>query len=254
MNNHTSRPRYAIRGKRFPIELWRLSDTENDEFEARSIRINIDSMIIMRLDLSDRGNPGRLTLAKLFVTLKTLFGPTARLLDERKQTFTFPCLLHIHKDGRDLPYRLQIQDYRGDPDFRLSRIINHERFFNLDQRYSHPPIDDELNTEDIEYLICLIWNNLTIIGSDICAKKVANQTLQPFVHHVDSSHVIYGFADGDFFEHEIDDYDEYHSTVNALRTKHCPPEPTPTQSLQTTQAMIQTVINSNPQTNGEQYD
>ncbi len=254
MDNHTARPHCAIPGKHLPIELWRLSDQENDEFEERSIRINVDDMIMLRLELNDRGNPDRLTLAKLFVTLEALFGPSASLLDARKQTFTIPCLLHIRKHDQDLPYRLQIQDYRGDPDFRLSRIIDHERFLNLDQHYSHPPIADELSAEDIEYCICAIWHHLTISSNKICAEKIANQTLPTFIHHIDSHHIIYGFADGNFFEHEIDDYDEYHSTVDALLAQYGPPAPTATQRLQTTQAMIQTIITSNPQTNGEHHD
>jgi hypothetical protein len=242
MDDQSPRAHYGIEAKRFRIDLWRLSDRENDDLKERSFPIEVDRMIMMRLALEERGKLDRLILPKLFVTLEAIFGPSSTDLYERKQCFKFPCFLRIQRNGQTLPYLLEIEDYQGDPSFRLYRVIDHEKFFDLDLRRSHPPIADELNAENVEYFICVVWIHLTISGNAICEEKITARTLKPFFHNVNSSNFIYGYIDDNFFEREIDDSDKYHSAVAELTAKYRPKELPAFQRLVETESMIEAII------------
>jgi hypothetical protein len=248
MNNPITPPHFAIQGDRFGIDLWRISYHQYEALRERSFRVDVDSKIefYMFQKEYEKPEPEQFTLPKVLVTLGTLFGESSTHYDDSRQTFAFHCFLCLRKDGRNLPYLLNIADYRGSVSFWLYRVIDHEQFFTLDVGHSQKTVPNELDLDNIAYLIYGIWFNLAISGHAICAEKIANHTLHPFFRHLSCNYLIYGYVENAFFEEELDSERKYRTAVTQLNAKYeCKYIPI-FQNLSETQAMIQAVTNAIP--------
>jgi hypothetical protein len=246
MNNLITPPHFTIQGDRFGIDLWRISYHQYEALRERSFRIEIDSKIMSYLFRKecDKPEPKRFTLPKILVTLEALFGESSTHYDYLRQTFTFDYFLRLCKNGQNYPYLLNIADYRGSVSFRLSRIIDHEKFFNHNTDSSYKDVPEELDRDDIAYLIDGIWLHLANAGHAICTEKIANQTMHSFFRDLSCNYLIYGYVDNAFFEEELDSERKYHVAVAQLNAK-CEQKYIPIfRHLAETQAMIQAATES----------
>jgi hypothetical protein len=248
MDNPITPPHFTVQGDRFGIDLWRISYHQYEALKERSFRVDIDSKILFYLFQKEYEKPEaeQFTLPKVLVTLEALFGESSTHYDDSRQTFAFHCFLRLRKDGHNLPYLLNIADYRGSVSFWLYRIIDHKKFFDLDVDRSQKAVPDELDLDNIAYLIYGIWFNLAISGNAICAEKINHQTLHPFFRDLSCNYLIYGYVDNAFFEEELDNERKYRTAVAKLNAK-CEHQYIPVfQHLPETQAIIQAATNSMP--------
>jgi hypothetical protein len=219
-----------------PFSLWRLRDAEYDQLRSQSFRIEIDGWWLLKLALDRRG-PDELNLPKALLVMEAEFGHSSTYLDDYKQTFSFPFLLAITKPSGTFYHLLTIADYKGGLEFWLYRIVDDLKYSDERLDRSHQPIAAEFSADEIKYVISYLWGFLEGYASQLGKRKI-----QPFFRHVDSSHVIYGYWDGEFVEEEIDDSEEYQQMVRTLRTKYGKPAISETEKVNCAQAMIQAIV------------
>jgi hypothetical protein len=242
MDNLQSPPHLTIQGDRFGFDLWRLPYHPYEALKERSFQVDIDDDIMSYLFRKEYNKGDRLSLPKLLVTLQTLFGESSTHMDSSCQTFAFHFFLCLRKNGKNLPYLLLISDYQGNLLFRLHRVIDHEKFFRFCLSSRQKEITNELYLEDIAYLVYGLWMELTTVGNAICKADIANQNLQPFFRTLSFVNLIYGYADGEFFEQTMNDQEQYTEVVTELEKKY-PQQGIPlSHDLQETQRILQNTL------------
>jgi hypothetical protein len=122
--------------------------------------------------------------------------------------------------------------------------VDEHQYAALRRDIYHPPIEDELSMMDRKFWIAYLWGVLHS-GSEIwCRSKIAINELSPFFRQIDSNHIVYGFADGEFFEYQINDEDEYQAAVMSLQQQYGPREVTVYEQVEATQAFVNAITRS----------
>jgi hypothetical protein len=222
--------------KHFPFCLWRLRDHEYDQLKLHSFSIKINDFLIFQLALEEHNTPNELTLPKALLVLEANFGQSSTYLDSWKQTFAFPLLLGIEKPSGTFYYLLKITDCRGGLEFWFRRVMDNLKYVDKNDRFSQPPIADELSDDEINYIIAYLWGFMKGY-----AKSLGTiYPIQPFFRHVDSSHIIYGYWDGKFVEEVIEDSEQYQQMVQHLESLYNT-KPSDLEQVSQTQALIQSI-------------
>jgi hypothetical protein len=225
--------------QQFPFELWRLSDAEYRQLRLQSFPLRIDGMILWRLARDQRHRPDRLNLAKVLLILEAEFGKSSTDLDDWKQTFSFPLLLAISKPQGMFYHLLRIEDYRGGLEFRFYRIVDDVKYSDESLDVYHEPLADEFSTDEIAYVISYLWGFLEGRASRF---GTPDAEIKPFFRHVDASHIIYGYWDGQFVETVIEDLAEYQQQVQTLEAQYGEPALSETAKVDRIRAMIQEIV------------
>jgi hypothetical protein len=191
--------------------LWRLSEDEYRRLRQSSLPIKIDSFIILKLVLSERDNPERLTLGKALTCLENLFGKSSEFLDTWKCSFTFPLLLQLNRQTGKFLYLLRIGDFRGMLDFSLHRfLVSGTDDLNIDAY--HDPVEHEFSRDEIDRLLCYIYSFLTGMGQTLKPPK-------PFLKRVESQNLIYGYDGNDFFEDDFNSDTDFNAAINTFEQR-----------------------------------
>jgi hypothetical protein len=224
--------------KQFPFSLWRLSDDEYRKLRLRSFPIKVDGFFVLKLALAQRNTPDELTLPKVLLVLEDEFGRSSTYIDSYKQTFSFPFLLAIEKPDATFYHLLRLEDYRGGLEFNIYRIVDNLKYAQEELEVYHQPIEDELSSEEIKYLISYLWGYLEG-GAKVFCKL--HSEITPFFRHVDSSHVIYGYWDGKFVEEVIEDSDDYQRAIQDLEDRFGEPEMSDEEKVNGIREMIEAI-------------
>jgi hypothetical protein len=186
--------------------LVHLNDVEFMELRRLSLAIQEDSRFMLDFLLSWSCRNGALTVGKVYAALCHLTGPTGKSFDNYKGSFSFPFSLDVLQEGRSLPYLFEVRDFRGGLEFPIRKVVEVEDPRLREHRY-HVPFADELSNEAINCLVAY-W----------CAyvkgywSRVKPFWQEPFVLAVESNHVLFGFAEGRFFEEQYESEDSFSST------------------------------------------
>jgi hypothetical protein len=195
------------------FQLRRLTEDEFRQLRSTSLPIKNDEMFLLNLMLSERHNPERLSLPKALVTLEYFFGKASNWLDKWKSSFSFPLLLVLKKQVGRFFYLLRIEDYRGELEFRFYRILeNGTEGYN--DNICREPFEIEFSRSEINQFICYLIGYLASAAESFCKLL----PVQPFLRHIDASHIIYGYRNGAFFEEQIDSPEQYEATIQAFET------------------------------------
>lgn len=190
----------------FSFYLWRVTEDEYRLIRENSVPIKVDGMFWIRLFLSERDNPNRLTLSKAFITLEYLLGKSSDWFDDWKSSFSFPTLLRLKRDAKQFFYLLRLEDYRGSLEFRLYRVLL-DGVENYDVQIYQKPFE-EFSSADINLFFARLYYYLAEV-----AKLTSQSHQQPFMKVIRSSHALYGYKNGAFFEDEIDDEEEFNAAI-----------------------------------------
>lgn len=208
--------RYYLEFKQGEIQfhLWRLAEEEYRQFRDHSLPLKEDRMFMIQLMLSERYNPDRLSLPKVFLTLEHLFGKTSDWFDKWKCSFSFPLLLVLKKSAGQFYYLLRVEDYRGSLEFRLYRFLENG-VDGYDVNIYREPFELEFSREEINQFICYLYGYL--IGA---AKVICVLPLRPFLKCIDSNHILYGYRDGKLFEEQIDSEEDYEAAIRTFEKNY----------------------------------
>jgi hypothetical protein len=232
---------YKVTQSPMPLELWRLNDLDYHNLRELSFRIQFNQGFKIRLIGQEIGCDDALNLPRAYLALRSLFGLSSQRLDHSSQTFVFPFLMQIKKKSRPFNYLLVIEDIKGSIYFMIHRVMDCHEYQHFDPWDHHKPIEEELNQAEMEELITYFWGYLKFTAQQLLVEP---QTIQPFVHQVDASQIIYGFWDGKCVELEVEDDDDYEETAFRLRSQYEPEVEDSGVNLNDVQRLIHSITSS----------
>jgi hypothetical protein len=183
-------------------KLIRLNDEQYSLLRRNSVPITEDYLHAMSLEM-DRHCIFS-SLAKMYVALKMCFGESGDCYDDWKGAFSFPFLIYFEKDERSIAYIMNICNIRASIDFRVAKLI-HKDDSSFDRTVLHNPLE-EFPRSEINYVINFLVGYLT--GFLESAKAIGEYN-EPFFKSVSSDLILFGYKDGNFFEQQYEDFDEF---------------------------------------------
>jgi len=164
---------------------------------------------------------------QLLAALQTLFGKSSTMYDDHKCSFSYLFEISIEKKGKNSKYLLNFTDVKGNCSFRFMKILSTkedlEKYTELNRFYE--PIEDEFSKSDMEYFMG--WFYFYLLGF---MESFEKNYKQEFARTLEYSHVIYGFADNNFFIYQYEDsnedsdgdINEYRDKIEELKQKGIP--------------------------------
>ncbi|MBN2491191.1 MAG: hypothetical protein JXQ29_10135 [Planctomycetes bacterium] len=185
--------------------LQRLSDGEYVELCDRCIAVKHDRLFGFELSCSSR-----LSLAETYAILKRLFGERSRMFDEWKGDFSFPLALGVARTRRWPAYMLRVVNIRDYVDYQLSRVVG-DSDPRVEEPYYFPPDEAEFSCEEINQFLAYFAGYL-----EGRFEAVGGGWDEPFLLHVGSNSILYGFDGKRFFDEHCDgqkDFDRKHAKL-----------------------------------------
>jgi len=150
-----------------------------------------------------------LDLARLFLVLQHLFGPSRDPVDESKGSFRFPFHLVVGRGWTRNHYGFQIADVKGNPCFMLLRLVKPEEKL---QAYAYiPPFDDELSRNEIRHLTVRFVAHLGEFLELRCLRP-----RHDFFRRIESPPILYGYRDGEPFVRYFEHFEEVPAAIDEL--------------------------------------
>jgi hypothetical protein len=207
----SSRRQISLKYSKSSIQfhLWRLSDVEYSHFREASIPIRIDSRFLMMMYFFERDKSKEPTLPMTLVSLEKIFGFSSDYFDSYKQAFRFPLLLSLERASGRFFYLLEVCDYKGMVEYNFYRLLDSENDGNNTDY--HEPFELEFSQEEIELFINYFKGYL--IGT----ARSDLHNIQPFWKHIDSSYILYGYRNGEFFMQEYESDRKYNAAKQSLK-------------------------------------
>ena len=199
-----------IKEKEMVYKLVRLSDKQFNLLQYNSIAIFNDYKILMMMSrdqeliFSNR--------AKMYASLRWLFGECGKCYDDWKGSFSYPFLIYIKNGEEEFEYLMNIFNTRSAIEFKLLKLVpsGDEK---LNSMILYKPFDD-FPREEI--------NNLNQYFTAFFSgffKSVSKKTCEPFFGTVDSNQIVFGCKDGKYFDDHYEDRNQFHEAIKELE-KH----------------------------------
>jgi hypothetical protein len=205
------RKSYSFNRCEFAYTLFRLSDREEMRLREHSLPVSVHHSLQTFHDLRRFMNFFSFNLAKIYVVLCHLFGESSHLFDDWKGTFSFPTLLRVQKSEETYFYLLSLSDWRGCFEMRLYRIS--EKPVPKDKSGTmHQPWPLEFPQEEIDHFFCVLHLEMIKIFRGLPQPA-------PFYKSVNSSLVLYGYVDEEYFEWDFESNRKYNQALKSLIKK-----------------------------------
>jgi hypothetical protein len=189
------------------FDLWRITLEEYHQLRSNSLPIQDKSGFALKLAMREFYELDHLKLPQSFLTLEHLFGETSDWFDDWKGSFSFPLLLVLQKHEEKFFYLLKICDHQGSLCFDLYRILKYGiNGYKID--VYQPPFEAEFSSGEIHEFLTYLYGYMLGVSKWVC--KVPPS---PFLKHIDSNNIIYGFCDGKLFEEQIESEEEYKQAI-----------------------------------------
>jgi hypothetical protein len=186
----------------FPVHLSRLFDDEVAALAPWCRAVEPDPFGDFSRTMTQR----ELTLPRVFLTARRVFGRSSSRFDPHKSSFAFPILLSAARNDVELRYLLMLQDVRGSV-----RVAFHRFRGQRDPQERPIPTEGELSLHDIN-LVRDAMLEFLYLGGDAAARGVSA------VHRtVPSELTVYGCRNGDLFESRYESSEEYQRAVETIR-------------------------------------
>jgi hypothetical protein len=184
----------------FPVLLSRLFDDEVAALGPWCHAIETERFADFSRSMTQR----QMTLPRIFLAARHIFGRSSTCFDPHKGSFAFPVLLSAMRDASELRYVLVLHDLRG-----TARVAFHHFNEQRNQHDSSSPAG-ELSQREIGLVIDALLEFLYLCG-DAAARGVAA------VHRtVPSELTVYGCRNGDLFESSFESAEEYQRAVERI--------------------------------------
>jgi hypothetical protein len=171
--------------------LVRLDDGEFSALHTRSLAIE-ESLYV--LDGILRWED--LLFAEVYLVLQHLTGPSGHYFDDWKSTFSFPFALDVLKGPREFHYLLEVRNYRCSLEFPIRKLVAAEDP-RLQEGRIHSPFREEFSRAEVDAFIAHFCSWLADSW-----ESIQDCPLEPFLHQVPGSHVLFGYCGEECFEKE----------------------------------------------------
>lgn len=135
-----------------------------------------------------------LDFARVYLTLKYLFGESCDLLDDLKFGFIFPFFVYVEKKDQTFQYILEICSIRGALYYNFRRVVEpgDERLKNS---RSYPIIEEEFGITEMRGIRCYLHSFL--VGR---WETLDRAILKPCVRRIRIDYMLFGYVGGETFE------------------------------------------------------
>ena len=194
-------------------KVYQLTRLDNKTYyQLRKNVISIDDDYEQLSDLAYDEELIYSNMAKMYVALKTRFGESGTSYDDWKGSFGFAFLLSFAHDDKEMEYLLNIYNMRSSIEFRLFKLPGPD-VQNINRGILHQPFPD-FPRPAIRYVINYIVGFLSGYFESI--EKWYDE---PFFQRVDSNLIVFGFMDGQFFDDQYENQEDYAAAVEELKAR-----------------------------------
>lgn len=197
-----------IQSKNTSYRVIRLNDKQYVMLGQNSISIADDDYFLMSL-YSKRKFIFH-SLSKMYATLKHLFEESGDCYDDWKGSFSFPFLVSFERNGEEFDYLMNIHNVRSGIEFSLRKLIKADDK-NFDVMIRHKPFPEFKIKQINDFLICFIG----YLTDYYEANKLDYEAV--FYKTVQSNLIIFGHKNGEFFDWQCDDPDEFEAEIKKLK-------------------------------------
>jgi hypothetical protein len=189
-------------------KLVRLNDEQFAMLGENSVPISDDYGFLMTLSRLDIIYD---SYAKMYVTLKSLFGESGEYYDDWKGAFSFPFLIHFEKSGVGYDYLMNVFTMRSSIEFGTAKLIRADNT-KLRRDVEHKPFKEFTITEINRFV-----SNFLGFLNGYCNFFIEKNYNDDFFKTIDSQHIIFGYKDGEFFEEQYDSGKRFKKEINAMK-------------------------------------
>lgn len=194
--------------KSVSYQVTRLNDEQYKLLRKNTLSIAQDYAFLMYLYSNE--NLIYRSFSRMYATLKHLFGESGGYYDDWKGSFSFPFLICFERDGQDVEYLINVYNFRSAIEFSLYKLISSENQ-EYDKMVIHKPFPEFIKEQINIFLICFI-GNLT----DFFEKNLHGNYEAFFYKTAQSNLIIFGHQNGEFFDLQFDDPDEFEAKREEL--------------------------------------
>jgi hypothetical protein len=202
-----------IRAEKATYKLIRINDDQFRILRKNCVPISEDYTFLFHLSRMD--DLIYSSQAKMYATLKDLFGESGEYYDDWKGSFSFPFLIHFRKEDREFGYLLKVYNFRSSIEFGLYKLIREGDEEVATDRY-HDPFND-FSMDEINYVIGFLVSFLS--GYFETARAILEE---PFFHAVESNLILFGCKDGEYFDRDFDNEEEFQAAIEELKAGGIP--------------------------------
>jgi len=199
-----------IKSKEKVYKLVRLSDKQYYMLRRNCIPIFDDYEQLIILSTNKRLIFS--SYAKMYASLRWLFGECGRCYDEWKGSFAYPFLIYIKNGEEEFEYLMNLFNIRSSIEFKLWKLVR-----SSDERFNsgifHNPFED-FPREEIYYV-----NNYFAGFLSGYFESVSEKTCEPFFGTVDSNLIVFGCKDGNYFDDQYEEENQFRKAIKELE-KH----------------------------------
>jgi len=149
--------------------------------------------------------------ARLYASLRSLFGETTNDFDDYKCSFGYTFFLKLNGESRKSEYTLYFTDIKGGMNFLFRKVYatQEECGDKCKRDVLREPLEDDFSKDEMEHL--MTWFVFYLLGFMDSFEAYYDE---PFARSLDACFAIYGYRDGSFF---VDSYDDNEIFSSAKR-------------------------------------
>lgn len=188
--------------------LTRISDQTYRELAQNSLHIATDYGFLF--DLAYDESLIYSSMSRMYASLSEHFGPSGKMYDDYKGSFSFPFSLSFEHEGQSLTYLLRFFNARTSIEYQLMKVCR-QREHGLDTRVLHEAFADFTDPQ-IYFVISFLAGFLS--GYFESVERFYEQF---FFQSVESNWIVFGFKDGKFFDTQYETEEEFRAAIADLR-------------------------------------
>lgn len=147
--------------------------------------------------------------AKMFATLKVLFGENSKYYFDHKGSFLFPFVIYFKNGEEEFGYEMDIYNFRSSIEFQFAKLISVDEVKNGIGVFQKP--FEEFPQMEMDYI-----RNFMLGFLKGFFKTGMKQYDEFFYQTVRSNLIVFGFKDGCFFDNDYEDLEEFEKAVQEL--------------------------------------
>lgn len=191
----------------------RLEQAQYYALSQHAIAVEVDYLFWWEMERLCRAMPASFpNLAEFYVMFRAAFGASDDFFDEWKGAFAFAFTVDVFQDGRKIPYVLRVVNLRSSIEFQYKKVIA-PGDTTYDRMRVYPPFA-EFSQAQMGLLSTYLW------GYAQGFWETCGAACRPFIKQVPANLIVFGYADGDFFEEQYQSQEEFDAAHKEWLRRH----------------------------------
>jgi hypothetical protein len=194
---------YLITVEDFSCAVRRVAKERYYELAQHVLAVEVDSHFWWDMEEVCQAQPiiAFPNLAEFYAMFRAAFGESDSFFDDWKGAFSFVFTVDIFQERATIPYVLNVMNFRGSVEFRYKKVLSPAET-TYDRMLLYPPFPEFSQTQ-MGMVSAYLW----IYAQGFW--ETCGAAHRPFLKQVDSNLILFGYADGEFFERRFDSQEEF---------------------------------------------